>query len=113
MIITCVCTPIFINTFVVFIRLYWFEKRFQSVVLEARSMRATRTRTLSKRKSQMKEEKNMGDEGVLKALRTKISRERVGIELEKMLKGTSGLFCSALRARLTISKTSMLAMPSP
>lgn len=62
MIITCVCTPIFINTFVVFIRLYWFEKRFQSVVLEARSMRATRTRTLSKRKSQMKEEKNMGDE---------------------------------------------------
>ena len=64
MLITCVCTPIFINTFVVFIRLYWFEKRFQSVVLEARSMRATRTRTLSKRKSQMKEEQEryMGDE---------------------------------------------------
>lgn len=33
-------------------------------------------------------EMNMGDEGVLKALHTKISRERVGIELEKMLKGT-------------------------
>ncbi|KAJ4331085.1 low affinity potassium transporter [Didymella glomerata] len=64
MLITCVCTPIFINTFVVFIRLYWFEKRFQSVVLEARSMRATRTRTLSKRKSQMREEqeRHMGDE---------------------------------------------------
>lgn len=64
MLITCVCTPIFINTFVVFIRLYWFEKRFQSVVLEARSMRATRTRTLSKRKSQMKEEhdRHVGDE---------------------------------------------------
>ncbi|KAJ4993502.1 potassium ion transporter [Stagonosporopsis vannaccii] len=64
MLITCICTPIFINTFVVFIRLYWFEKRFQSVVLEARSMRATRTRTLSKRKSQMREEhdRNMGDE---------------------------------------------------
>ncbi|KAH6638963.1 cation transport protein-domain-containing protein [Boeremia exigua] len=64
MLITCTCTPIFINTFVVFIRLYWFEKRFQSVVLEARSMRATRTRTLSKRKSQMKEEHNrhVGDE---------------------------------------------------
>jgi tRNA nucleotidyltransferase/poly(A) polymerase len=58
-------------------------------------------------------EKNMGDEGVLKALHTKISRERVGIELEKMLKGTSGLLSSALRARLTLSKTSMLAMPSP
>jgi Trk-type K+ transport system membrane component len=64
MIIACCCTPIFINTFVVFIRLYWFEKRFQSVVLEARSMRATRTRTLSKRKSQMKDEqeRHLGDE---------------------------------------------------
>lgn len=64
MLITCICTPIFINTFVVFIRLYWFEKRFQSVVLEARSMRATRTRTLSRRKSQMKEEhdRHVGDE---------------------------------------------------
>jgi Trk-type K+ transport system membrane component len=64
MIIACICTPIFINTFVVFIRLYWFEKRFQSVVLEARSMRATRTRTLSRRKSEMKaeHERQMGDE---------------------------------------------------
>jgi hypothetical protein len=53
MLIACVCTPIFINTFVVFIRLYWFEKRFQNVVLEARNMRATRTRTLSRRKSEM------------------------------------------------------------
>jgi hypothetical protein len=53
MLIACVCTPIFINTFVVFIRLYWFEKRFQKVVLEARNMRATRTRTLSRRKSEM------------------------------------------------------------
>lgn len=63
MLITCTCTPIFINTFVVFIRLYWFEKRFQSVVLEARSMRATRTRTMSKRKSQMREdqEPHLGD----------------------------------------------------
>lgn len=64
MLITCICTPIFINTFVVFIRLYWFEKRFQSVVLEARSMRATRTRTLSRRKSEMKaeHERQVGDE---------------------------------------------------
>ncbi|KAF2626600.1 high affinity potassium transport protein [Macroventuria anomochaeta] len=64
MLITCICTPIFINTFVVFIRLYWFEKRFQSVVLEARSMRATRTRTLSRRKSEIKaeQERVMGDE---------------------------------------------------
>lgn len=32
-------------------------------------------------------ERVMGDENVLEALRVKISRERVGIELEKMLKG--------------------------
>lgn len=50
----CMCTPIFINTFVVFIRLYWFEKRFQNVVIEARSAR--HTRTLSRRRSEMKAE---------------------------------------------------------
>lgn len=38
-------TPIFINTFVVFVRLYWFEKRFQHVVSEARNLRRTRSRT--------------------------------------------------------------------
>lgn len=48
----CMCTPIFINSFVVFIRLYWFEKRFQNVVIEARSAR--HTRTMSKRASTMK-----------------------------------------------------------
>jgi len=53
---TCMCTPIFINTFVVFIRLYWFEKRFQNVVIESRSAR--HTRTLSRRRSEMKEELN-------------------------------------------------------
>lgn len=40
-----ICTPIFINTFVVFVRLYWFERRFQNVVREARSFRRTRSRT--------------------------------------------------------------------
>ncbi|KAF2649762.1 potassium transport protein TRK1/TRK2 [Lophiostoma macrostomum CBS 122681] len=45
MLIACICNPIFINTFVVFIRLYWFEKRFQNVVLEARSLRRNRTRS--------------------------------------------------------------------
>ncbi|KAF1918925.1 cation transport protein-domain-containing protein [Ampelomyces quisqualis] len=47
------CTPIFINTFVVFIRLYWFEKRFQNVVIDARSAR--HTRTMSRMKSDMRE----------------------------------------------------------
>lgn len=48
MLIACVCNPIFINTFVVFVRLYWFEKRFQSVVLEAQKLRRTRERSRSK-----------------------------------------------------------------
>jgi Trk-type K+ transport system membrane component len=48
------CTPIFINTFVVFIRLYWFEKRFQNVVIESRSAR--HTRTMSRRRSEMQSE---------------------------------------------------------
>lgn len=52
LIATCMCTPIFINTFVVFIRLYWFEKRFQNVVIESRSAR--QTRSLSRRRSEMK-----------------------------------------------------------
>lgn len=30
-IIPMVTTPIFINTFVVFVRLYWFEKRFENI----------------------------------------------------------------------------------
>lgn len=40
-----ICNPIFINTFVVFVRLYWFEKRFQHVVRDARAMRRTRSRS--------------------------------------------------------------------
>ena len=39
------CTPIFINTFVVFVRLYWFERRFQNIVRDARNIRRTRSRT--------------------------------------------------------------------
>ncbi|KAF2267263.1 potassium transport protein TRK1/TRK2 [Lojkania enalia] len=51
MIVACLCTPIFINTVVVFVRLYWFEKRFQNVVLEA-TLR--RKRTISRTKSEAK-----------------------------------------------------------
>lgn len=49
-----VANPIFINTFVVFVRLYWFEKRFQHIVTEARS------RTRSRSKTEPKEEPNPG-----------------------------------------------------
>jgi potassium uptake Trk family protein len=63
LIAACMCTPIFINTFVVFIRLYWFEKRFQNVVIESRAGR--HTRTMSRRRSEMKSteiERDMGHE---------------------------------------------------
>ncbi|PLN85949.1 potassium transport protein TRK1/TRK2 [Aspergillus taichungensis] len=39
-----VTTPIFIHTVLVFVRLYWFEKRFQHVVSDARAFRRTRSR---------------------------------------------------------------------
>ena len=40
-----IANPIFINTFVVFVRLYWFEKRFQHIVREARNIRKSRSRS--------------------------------------------------------------------
>jgi len=46
--VACVCNPIFINTAVVFIRLYWFEKRFKHIVKEARDSRKTRTKSRSR-----------------------------------------------------------------
>ncbi|KAF2673791.1 hypothetical protein BT63DRAFT_369026 [Microthyrium microscopicum] len=47
MFVACLCNPITINTFVVFVRLYWFEKRFQRLVREARLGRG-RTRSMTK-----------------------------------------------------------------
>lgn len=52
--IACIANPIWINGMVVFIRLYWFEKRFQKVVRDARTFR--RTRTKSRTKSEMKQD---------------------------------------------------------
>lgn len=42
--ISMLTTPIFIHTMLVFVRLYWFEKRFQHVVRDARALRRTRSR---------------------------------------------------------------------
>lgn len=62
MLIACICNPIFINTFVVFVRLYWFEKRFQNVVLEARSLRKTRTRSRTKSEARADIDRKLGEE---------------------------------------------------
>jgi hypothetical protein len=43
--IACIANPIFINTCVVFIRLYWFEQRFDHIVKEARNNRRTRSKS--------------------------------------------------------------------
>lgn len=48
-----VANPIFINTCLVFIRLYWFEKRFQHVVRESRNLRRTRSRTKTEPKEDL------------------------------------------------------------
>ncbi len=56
-----IATPIFINTFVVFVRLYWFEQRFQHVVREAHSMGRTRTRSRTKTEAR----KDTQDPGLL------------------------------------------------
>ena len=42
---TMITNPIWIHSSVVFIRLYWFEKRFKDVVREARQLRRTRSRS--------------------------------------------------------------------
>ena len=55
-----IANPIFINTFVVFVRLYWFEKRFQHIVREARNSRQTRSR--SRTNTQAMNEKDPGKE---------------------------------------------------
>ena len=53
-IIPGIANPIFINTFVVFIRLYWFEKRFRHIVREASSNRRTRSRSKTETKDDRK-----------------------------------------------------------
>ncbi|RFU33456.1 hypothetical protein B7463_g2852, partial [Scytalidium lignicola] len=52
--ISSLCNPITINTFVVFLRLFWFEKRFQHIVQEARRTRRLGAQSFSKSRSQMK-----------------------------------------------------------
>lgn len=43
--IAMLCNPIIIHSSVVFVRLYWFEKRFKHVVEEARSLRRSKSKS--------------------------------------------------------------------
>ncbi|EMD67346.1 hypothetical protein GGP41_007253 [Bipolaris sorokiniana] len=77
---TCLCTPIFIHSSVVVVRLYWFEKRFQNIVLE-RGSRSGRTRTLSRRKSEAKKT-NGADPG--------LEEQAVGSREIRVMRGSNG-----------------------
>jgi potassium uptake Trk family protein len=57
--------PITINSFVVFLRLYWFEKRFQGIVKEAGQRRVTIAQSRSKAKpSSLDVEKGVGGRNI-------------------------------------------------
>ncbi|KAI5289792.1 low affinity potassium transporter [Ascosphaera aggregata] len=45
--VTMITTPIFVNTVVVFVRLFWFEKRFQHIVQDVKNFRRTRSRSIA------------------------------------------------------------------
>lgn len=64
MLVACIANPIFINTFVVFVRLFWFEKRFQKIVLEARNFRRTRERSFSREEARAGLEDHVAETGV-------------------------------------------------
>lgn len=55
-----VSNPIAINSFVVFLRLFWFEKKFQDLVREARNRRTT----ITKSKSEARTETHRPEKGV-------------------------------------------------
>ena len=66
LIIPSICNPIVINTFVVFVRLFWFEKRFQHIVRQANEFRRHRTRSRTKTEERRdpdfdREERGVGD----------------------------------------------------
>lgn len=62
--VTLLCTPIFIHSALVFIRLYWFEKRFQHVVRDARALRSTRSRMDTVSQDKAGQEINRAEQGV-------------------------------------------------
>ncbi|KAJ5089041.1 hypothetical protein N7532_007725 [Penicillium argentinense] len=62
--IAIMCTPIFIHGALVFIRLYWFEKRFQHVVRDARALRTTRSRMDTVTQDKNSDEINRAEQGV-------------------------------------------------
>ncbi|KAI4277928.1 MAG: hypothetical protein LQ337_001411 [Flavoplaca oasis] len=59
-----IATPIFIHTFVVFVRLFWFERRFQHIAREARHLRHARTRSRTKTEVKSEADPENSEKGV-------------------------------------------------
>ncbi|KAL8836902.1 MAG: hypothetical protein Q9176_006032 [Flavoplaca citrina] len=59
-----IATPIFIHTFVVFVRLFWFERRFQHIAREARHLRHARTRSRTKTEVKNEADPEKSEKGV-------------------------------------------------
>ncbi len=69
MVISVLCNPITINTFVVILRLYWFEKRFQHIAKEASRKRRSMSKTFSRSKTNerdiSREERAVGNRDII------------------------------------------------
>lgn len=74
-------TPIFINTMVVFVRLYWFEKRFQHIVKEAQNLRRSRSRSRSNTMTINEKDLGTEEEGVNGRRITVLRGRKMGEEL--------------------------------
>ncbi|KAJ5543743.1 hypothetical protein N7513_007251 [Penicillium frequentans] len=62
-IITILCTPIFLHSGLVFIRLYWFEKRFQHMIQDTSALRTARSRMNTASQDNDSEEINRAELG--------------------------------------------------
>ncbi|KAI9685174.1 MAG: low affinity potassium transporter [Bathelium mastoideum] len=62
--VACVCNPIWIHSFVVFVRLYWFEKRFHDIVEEAREQRRSKARSRTRSEAREGADLEVGKHGV-------------------------------------------------
>ena len=63
--ISMVTNPVFINSFVVFVRLHWFEKRFQHIVRDARALRWSRSRSRTEEPGEHQRETTVGDRPIV------------------------------------------------
>jgi potassium uptake Trk family protein len=94
-ILSMLTNPITINSFVVFLRLYWFEKRFQRLVREARARRGT----VSKSKAKIRTDADLAERGVNgrnitvnHGQRARITNDGIVLENEAARTANGGLY---------------------